>query len=80
VFFRVFRGQYLPLNHAAVSKNPSSIVKGGTHPNSRLIFELSTVNLFTGFSKPINDQIDLTTQIRQQPKPDNHIKGTPCSA
>ncbi len=36
--------QYLPLNHAAVSKSPSSIVNGGTHPNSRRIFELSTVN------------------------------------
>ena len=34
----------MPLNQAAVSKSPSSILKGGTHPNSRLIFEQSTVN------------------------------------
>ncbi len=43
------------LNHAAVSKSPSSIVKGGTHPSSRRIFELSTtrepVNLLTA---PVN--------------------------
>ncbi len=34
----------LLMNQAAVSANPSSIVKGGFHPSSCRIFELSTVN------------------------------------
>lgn len=39
-----FRIQNLPRNQAAVSLSPSSIEKGGAHPNSRRISELSTVS------------------------------------
>jgi len=71
--------KYLLLNHLAVSLNPSSIVNGGTHPSSRLIFELSTVNdpvnRFTAPLLPVN----FPTSFMRETGTGNSRAGTPSA-